>query len=595
MMEEHCDVLIVGGGSAGIGAARRLLGLDNDATDSSISKESKNLKVIIIEARNRVGGRAWTSDELQCGVGLDHGGKWIHGSTSPSNIMTKLAREHNIATTAGNKSDASYYKMKKRTRDMTRVILPIELNGTRQMQSRTPTPHAEKAVKLLYKQLCEDEGKESLIAPLMHSFSTEASYLDCYIQLANSNGDSVIEWLKKKARDALKAVETRKCCRMISEISSDDMDLLIRETIALLRLHIYCWLENYEGACLDQCSLLHTYDGDILPGPNANVEGGYGHLVETLADPLDIRFGIEATTIDKTKSQDGVIVHCKTDDSDDPVSKTFTAKVGCIITVPLGVLKKDNLHFIPPLPDNLSGAIGRLGMCLMNKIEILFPYQWWPDGVGELLIASENTASIFTLCDMPYAQFIVEEDEPAILVCYSTGMFAEQIEQKSNEEIKRDAVEALRVAFLDNGEPNRITRGIVHKNKGNDDGSLSSSSSSSSSSSESSTSSSSDSSSTKVMQPITEIPDPTRINVTKWRSDPNACGSWTVFNAGSRGMKDVDEFQTFNMTSERIYFAGEHTCNNSIAGLDIGTVHGAYISGRVAAEGLLKNRSEKSQ
>ena len=96
------------------------------------------------------------------------------------------------------------------------------------------------------------------------------------------------------------------------------------------------------------------------------------------------------------------------------------------------------------------------------------------------------------------------------------------------------------------------------------------------------------------MQPITEIPDPTRINVTKWRSDPNACGSWTVFNAGSRGMKDVDEFQTFNMTSEGIYFAGEHTCNNSIAGLDIGTVHGAYISGRVAAEELLKKRSEKS-
>ena len=80
--------------------------------------------------------------------------------------------------------------------------------------------------------------------------------------------------------------------------------------------------------------------------------------------------------------------------------------------------------------------------------------------------------------------------------------------------------------------------------------------------------------------------------MTRWRADQYAGGSWTSFTAGSNGMKDVTQFQTFNSDSKMIFFAGEHTCDNSVAGLDIGTVHGAYISGQVAAEHLLKKTLE---
>ena len=57
-------------------------------------------------------------------------------------------------------------------------------------------------------------------------------------------------------------------------------------------------------------------------------------------------------------------------------------------------------------------------------------------------------------------------------------------------------------------------------------------------------------------------------------------------------MPDVSTFQNFNQEHgdvEKLYFAGEHTCDGSVAGLDIGTVHGAYLSGRLAAEELLEN------
>jgi len=556
----------------------RLLGLDGN-NDSSSSK--KKLKVVIIEARNRIGGRAYTSDSLQCGVELDHGGKWIHGSTDKSNCMTQLARELNIKTTALPKSDPLYYKQKKRRRDIERVVLSSGCNGTKIMQSSIPTRKAENASKLLYNQLCEDEGEVSLIAPLMTSFNAEASYMDCHLQLAKEE-PSFMTWLEKQAEAALRAKgkpqlqlkqadmeppsdsesssssdsESSSSGSSSSSSSSEDnddlsnynMDDLIRETIALLRLRIYHYLENYEGSCINRCSLLHTYAGDILDGKNAVVEGGHGNLIKKLAEPLDVRYGLEAINIDRTRSQ-GVVVNCKVNGEDvESTPKTFIVKLGCIVAVPLGVLKRDRIQFKPPLPDSLQRSISRLEMALMNKIEFFYPYQWWPDGVGSLSIATENTSSDFPLCNMPFSHFIVEDDSPAILVCYATGMFADRIEHMTNEDVIKETVEALRIAFLDDGKQEQSGTGII------------------------------------------EIPDPVTVNVTKWGTDNYCFGSWTVFNAGS-SMEDVHEFQRFNSeydSDEKIYFAGEHTCNNSMPGLDIGTIHGAYTSGRVAAECLLK-------
>jgi len=404
-----------------------------------------------------------------------------------------------------------------------------------------------------------------LIAPLMTSFNAEASYMDCHLQLAKEE-PSFMTWLEKQAVAALRAKgnpqlqlkqadmeppsDSESSSSSDSESSSsgssgsssssssssednDDlskynMDDLIRETIALLRLRIYHYLENYEGSCINRCSLLHTYAGDILDGKNAVVEGGHGNLIKKLAEPLDVRYGLEAINIDRTRSQ-GVVVSCKVNGEDaESTPKTFTAKLGCIVAVPLGVLKRNSIQFKPSLPESLQRSIGRLEMALMNKINAIFPYQWWPDGVGSLSIATENTSSDFPLCNMPFSHFIVEDDSPAILVCYATGMFADRIEHMPNEDVIKETVEALKIAFLDDGNQQQSGTGIV------------------------------------------EIPDPVKLNVTKWGTDKHSFGSWTVFNAGS-SMEDVHEFQRFNSEDdsdkkEKIYFAGEHTCNNSIPG-----------------------------
>lgn len=69
------SIAIVGAGISGLAAAHRLAAAGHDVT--------------VFEARDRIGGRIWTSDELD--IPLDLGASWIHGTTD--NPLTDLADE----------------------------------------------------------------------------------------------------------------------------------------------------------------------------------------------------------------------------------------------------------------------------------------------------------------------------------------------------------------------------------------------------------------------------------------------------------------------------------------------------------------------
>jgi len=74
------DVVVVGAGVAGLAAARALV--------------QGGQRVVVLEARDRIGGRTWTDDEI--GVPVDLGASWIHGIEG--NPLWSLASAFGIET-----------------------------------------------------------------------------------------------------------------------------------------------------------------------------------------------------------------------------------------------------------------------------------------------------------------------------------------------------------------------------------------------------------------------------------------------------------------------------------------------------------------
>jgi monoamine oxidase len=70
------DVAVVGAGAAGIAAGRRLA--------------KAGLSMLVLEARERAGGRAWTVEKN--GYPLDLGGEWLH--SADRNVLTAIAEEN---------------------------------------------------------------------------------------------------------------------------------------------------------------------------------------------------------------------------------------------------------------------------------------------------------------------------------------------------------------------------------------------------------------------------------------------------------------------------------------------------------------------
>jgi monoamine oxidase len=80
-MSVDADIIIVGAGAAGLAAA--------------IELQSTNLTFLIVEARNRIGGRAYTDQETFTPSPIDLGASWIH-SYGPDNVLYDYHQSFNV-------------------------------------------------------------------------------------------------------------------------------------------------------------------------------------------------------------------------------------------------------------------------------------------------------------------------------------------------------------------------------------------------------------------------------------------------------------------------------------------------------------------
>ncbi|MGI9824879.1 flavin monoamine oxidase family protein [Agromyces sp. Marseille-Q5079] len=141
------------------------------------------------------------------------------------------------------------------------------------------------------------------------------------------------------------------------------------ERVQRVREYLEHRSEEQYGAWIEDLAA-HGLDDDSIDGDEVVFPEGYDRLPQQLAEGLDLR--LEHVVSHVRWSADGVVV--STDRG------SFAADT-TVVTVPVGVLKSDDLVVEPPLPEPVAGALGRLEMNAFEKVFLRFPTRFWDDGV----------------------------------------------------------------------------------------------------------------------------------------------------------------------------------------------------------------------
>ena len=199
-----------------------------------------------------------------------------------------------------------------------------------------------------------------------------------------------------------------------------------------------------------------------------------------------------------------------------------------LITVPLGVLKSNDIEFVPPLPQPKQTAIQSLGMGILDKVVLI-----WEKGTdvpwntGWVTKVSEQDQGKFTEFYNPKF-YDFDDGQPPRLVAFLAGRNAvKYAEQISNDEIvKNTMMESLRGMFASRS-----------------------------------------------------IPEPKEWIVQRWNEDPFARGSYSYYPKGSKPQHRSILQRTI---AQKLFFAGEATSKDYF-----GTTHGAFFSGQEAAKKII--------
>lgn len=268
-------------------------------------------------------------------------------------------------------------------------------------------------------------------------------------------------------------------------------------------------LEYANAGLLSDLSLAFWDQDDPyeMGGDHCFLPGGNVRLVSALTEAIPIFYGKHVHTIRYGDSGVQVITN----------GQIFEGDMA-LCTVPLGVLKKNAIKFVPELPLRKLDAIQRLGFGLLNKVAMLFPRIFWGseiDTFGHLSETSEGRGEFFL-----FYSYAAVSGGPLLLALVA-GDSAISFEQMHPADAIQKVLAILRGIY----EPRSIT-----------------------------------------------VPDPIQTVCTRWGGDPLSYGSYSHVAVGASG--DDYDLLAECVGDGRVFFAGEATNRRYPA-----TMHGAFLSG----------------
>ncbi|KAG0099743.1 hypothetical protein BGZ93_006111 [Podila epicladia] len=536
---EAQTIVVVGAGIAGVGVARQLENLFRYYAD----RFAPNLppKVILLEARSRIGGRMH-SMELATKPTTSTNGSSVNDSSKadieapistsdPSKPMWRHAVDLGAQIITGfENGNPMEIIVRRQLTDLPLHYLDHEncdlFEHSGKLVDKTMDVHCETVFNQILEDACQlrehDKLPDQLTAYLGGRTKTDTMgpgrVKSASLPTLGHSMDYFIE-------------------------SHPEFQTWTHNELGLIHWH-YANLEFANATPLDQLSLRHwDQDDDYeFSGPHCMVVQGYGQVPVRLSEGLDVRFDKPVATITRAKAEDGSTtarvkttnenIHIECDDG------TVYACSAAIVTVPLGVLKNHQIRFSPPLPEWKEKAIQHLGFGLLNKLVLVFEKPFWDTTVGLFgYVGSGEEGSFAKGYDLKayrssrgkfymFWNCIVVSGLP-VLVTLMAGQSAYDCENMPKEELVKEALETLQ---------------LIHPH-------------------------------------IRQIPQPIESVVTRWSQDEYARGSYSFVGKEGTG-EDYDLLA--KPIDNQLYFAGEATSRHYPA-----TAHGAYLSGVKVAKDIL--------
>lgn len=245
-------------------------------------------------------------------------------------------------------------------------------------------------------------------------------------------------------------------------------------------------IEHEYAADVDWLSLYHWDEPYHFDGAEVIFPQGYDALAHGLARGLDVRLNHTVSKIEYDAQRVTVQTNRGAFEAD-----------RVVVTLPLGVLKRGAVEFVPGLPIRKQQAIERLGMNVLNKVYLRFAEAFWggddTDWIGYIAEKKGEWAEALN---------IHHYTRQPILLWFNAAAYGTHLESLSDAAIISEAMQRLRVMYG------------------------------------------------------SQIPYPEAWLITRWLSDPFAGGSYSHLPVGAA---PDDRAALAESIADRVFFAGEAT------------------------------------
>ena len=271
-------------------------------------------------------------------------------------------------------------------------------------------------------------------------------------------------------------------------------------------------------------SALYWNDDKPFPGTDRLIPNGYKQLCDILSKGIDIQLNMPVCAIQRQENGvhflDGVRYYIRTESGDVCCGKHV------IVTVPIGVLQKNTIHFDPPLPPKYTKAISQFGLASLNWVVLIYDTMWWPDRYHNITYYVNCTRASGLKWPWIMNRRTINPNCPPCLLFVKGGDVGLYIQNTLESELVIELTSVLSSLF---GVP---------------------------------------------------APPPVRVIRTNWASDPYSMCSYSFKSVHF----DHSATKTLATPIQRLHFAGEATDRKNPA-----TVHGAHLSGVRAALNVIKS------